>query len=1087
MVRVAVLGAVRIDERPVVSQRMRRVLAALALERGSVVTGQTLASAVWSGDAPATAAKALQNVVVELRKLLGSSAVETSGDGYRLCLVPEDVDAWAFATAAADVALELWGGVPFADLDWWPPAHAARTRLEARRLDLLESKLAAAIEQGRSDEAIIELSALVDEHPFRERLPELLAVAQYRAGRQADALATLRRSRRIMRDELGLDPTPKLAALEQSILIHRTELISGRLSWPLPPTLAALRDPRWRFCGRTDEIGVLHDRWVRTKGGRGAVTALVAHAGTGKSRLAAEFAAEVAGASIVLYGRFAQLPTSTFEAVGDALRTWCSYAADEVPLPPALGLVAPDIVHGSLPFAEDPMLVFEAVAQWLLRVAAVDPVLFVVDDVQWASPSNATMLRHIARRIEGSRIHVLMTARPEPSAQDLLSGCRADVIDLTDLDEESVVSMLSGGLDREQALMIWHASRGNPFLTTSAAMHVLHHGALGLSSDAAWSLRARIERLGPDAVELLTFAAVIGQQFDLMTVSAAAGADESAAADVFEAAQNSGLLIELGVERWAFQHDLVRAFLLEQVSALRLAQHHRAAANTIELLRPTDLNAIAHHYEAAGPRLRRKAGEYLAAAGVVALDVGAFSDALDLLLRAQRAGASDAAFLVRLAQARAGLADPSWVETALEAALLAMAQHDHRSLIDAALVTAQWTDGTGGLVVHWPRVDIIRQALDVAELPADRALLLAAWADELRSDPDDENRQTICRQSIAQLDAAGVVSDLVAARVLSVVAEAMGPAHVPERHVVVDRLLVVADRSHDPMVTMRASWAGASMAIRCADRHAVDTWLNNLANSVEQDRAERGLWNLTLLRAVIAVADGDFAGGEELLNESLRVGTAMGRSDAATLYFVSLMNLRIFQQRVGELLPMLRPMFATPAGRSIAPMVLALVGEHDEATRLLDELVAAGPTALAGGALQLPLLRCWATAAWLVGHRDAASLLYDEMLPLAGYLGHEGPVTAAGDQYLGMLATTLQRWDDAERWLTHALQLATRFGASLLMLDARLMLVELHLARHRPPLLDDRVAEELLAIDEAARTMGAAFLTDRVVACRTVC
>ncbi len=137
----------------------------------------------------------------------------------------------AEAAALLTEALALWRGVPFAELDM-PFALAARARLEEQRLAALEQRIDADLELGRHAELVPELEGLVREHPLRERLRGQLMLALYRAGRQADALAAYQEGRRLLVDELGLEPGEELRRLERAVLEQ-----DESLSAAAPPTL----------------------------------------------------------------------------------------------------------------------------------------------------------------------------------------------------------------------------------------------------------------------------------------------------------------------------------------------------------------------------------------------------------------------------------------------------------------------------------------------------------------------------------------------------------------------------------------------------------------------------------------------------------------------------------------------------------------------------------------------------------------------------------------------------------------------------------------------------------------------------------
>ena len=256
-VRYQVLGPLEADsERDVVGlggPKQRLVLALLLIDVGRAVSDDRLVDVVWGDEPPDGARHVIQTYVSELRRLLDDE-IRREGGGYRLAAPPDAVDAHRFellvgsardrmrdspagAGALFREALALWRGEPYAGLE-----DAAAVRLEADRLrelrvGAIEDRLQADLDAGLHGAASVELDGLTREHPFRERLRGLHMLALYRAGRQADALAVYRRTREMLIEELGIDPSPELQSLEQQILAQDGALLppaaigSVRTAW----------------------------------------------------------------------------------------------------------------------------------------------------------------------------------------------------------------------------------------------------------------------------------------------------------------------------------------------------------------------------------------------------------------------------------------------------------------------------------------------------------------------------------------------------------------------------------------------------------------------------------------------------------------------------------------------------------------------------------------------------------------------------------------------------------------------------------------------------------------------------------------
>lgn len=237
-------------------QRQRGLLALLLLHANQVVSSSRLIEELWPDEASESHAGALQASVSRLRKALGGSAesIVTLPTGYVIKLAAEQLDLDRFerlVREAADAepqeaaerlreALALWRGPALADFAYEPFAQAAIGRLEEMHLLAIEMRIDVDLALGRHAALVAELHALAAEHPLRERLRGQLMLALYRSGRQAEALAAYQAARRVLVDELGIEPGSALQELERAMLRQDRSLELAQSTAPERSILVAL-------------------------------------------------------------------------------------------------------------------------------------------------------------------------------------------------------------------------------------------------------------------------------------------------------------------------------------------------------------------------------------------------------------------------------------------------------------------------------------------------------------------------------------------------------------------------------------------------------------------------------------------------------------------------------------------------------------------------------------------------------------------------------------------------------------------------------------------------------------------------------
>jgi DNA-binding SARP family transcriptional activator/DNA-binding beta-propeller fold protein YncE len=225
--------------------KQQTLLGVLLLQPNEVVPMTRLVDELWGEAPPATAAKVVQGHVSELRKILGNTVLVTKARGYLAAVDPDRLDSIRFQRLAAEghdsiesdperaaarlrQALALWRGDVLQGLELRGHAQAEARGLDEQRLVVLEERIEADLALGRHASLVGELGRLVAAHPYSERLRAHLMIALYRSGRQAEALAVYRDTRRLLAEELGLEPGAELQRLEQLVLTQAPELDTPR-------------------------------------------------------------------------------------------------------------------------------------------------------------------------------------------------------------------------------------------------------------------------------------------------------------------------------------------------------------------------------------------------------------------------------------------------------------------------------------------------------------------------------------------------------------------------------------------------------------------------------------------------------------------------------------------------------------------------------------------------------------------------------------------------------------------------------------------------------------------------------------------
>lgn len=614
--------------------KQRALLALLVSQVGQPVAVDVMFEALWAGHPPSSAMSSLQAYVANLRRLLEpnraprapATVLRTCPRGYLLDSSVVDVDVRRFSEHATagwqaweredpqqalsefEAGLALWRGQPYSEVANAPCVVPEVARLEELRLSVFEARCAALLAVGAHEVAVAELGAFMKANPLREYGCELLSLALYRAGRQADALDVLRTIQIRLTEELGLDPRPALQHLKREIL-NQAPALDWRSTPAVPPGAASgppappqagtaalppSPDPDEElFVGRASALQQLTEALAAAEAGRGRVVTVSGEPGVGKTSLLRRFA-ELAGVP-VLWG------TCPEHAAAPSLWLWeqvLRAASTSFPQRPIPGPVA-ELLGGETQQVGDGEDVagatlrrFEAIVQYLTDVSPTAPLVVMLDHLHRADPSSLRLLAHLAESVPASRLLLVVSYRSDEApilAETLAALARGKVsrIELAGLSPQETRTLASSILHQEvsthTAEGLCGRTEGNPFFLRelikllTSEQHLDDPRTAPVPVPVREVALRRIARLPHPAIEVFSVAAVAGRHFDIKVVAEVVSIDIDAALEILDTAIAAGLVVEdpqrLGWFR--FTHALVAEALYETTGRLRRARVHR--------------------------------------------------------------------------------------------------------------------------------------------------------------------------------------------------------------------------------------------------------------------------------------------------------------------------------------------------------------------------------------------------------------------------------------------------------------------------------------------------------------------------------
>ena len=909
------------------------------------------------------------------------------------------------------------------------------------------------------------------------------------------------------------------------------------------PIPALLTDVGRIFVGRDAELERLGQLWKEAAAGERRVALFAGEPGVGKTRLAAQVARRVhEQGGVVLAGRCDEDLGVPYQPFVEALRHFADYTSHQnlgerlgryggelARLVPELTQWVADL---PTPLQSDPETeryrLFDAVAAWLASLTTDEPVLLVLDDLQWAAKPTLLLLRHVLRSAESLRLLVVVTyrdtdiGRAHPLTDFLADLRRAGGVErfsLGGLDRTEVGAFIEAAAGHDLADeegvafvgAVWEETEGNPFFVAEVIRHLSETGRierrdrrwvatvpveeLGIPEGIRDVVGRRLSRLSEAANRALSVAAVVGLEFEAALVRAAGDVDEDVLLSALDEAVGARLVSEVStaVPRYRFGHALVRATLYDELTAARRVVLHRKVAEAIEVIHTGAhddyLPALAHHWsQAAAPAAEAaKAIEYARRAGDRALEqlahdeaVSYYRQALELLEAHEGAHGEGLRIdlLISLGEAQRRAGGGEYRETLLDAASAARHRGDGQAFVRAVLANSRGMLMSSVGQVDDERVETLDAALQTVgsgDSPS-RARLLALLALELCYASDWERR---VRLSDEALQLARRLGDLPAlAHVLmSRYMTIWSPLNLEQRREETAELLWVAEQVGDPAMVVRAWNLRYRSAFESMDSEAAQEALD-VHDRLGADLGQPIIyWLSPLYQAGFAALEGRYHDAIRYAHQALEVGQASSQPEAFGGFAVAQYQIQFALGRLSEV----EESFAQAATQypglplfdALSALLRAELGDDDGAARLLKRATP-GLTELPFEYSYLFALATYAAVAARVRDVDAARVLYGVLSPYPNQLPFvAGTSPGCLAHYQGLLATTLGGFPEAEAHFDTAASTHERIGAPAWLAHTRLEWASMLLTRRQPGDVE-RASEFLSKVLATARQFGLA-------------
>ncbi len=767
--------------------------------------------------------------------------------------------------------------------------------------------------------------------------------------------------------------------------------------------------------------------------------------------------------------------------------------------------------------ASERFRLFDEVTSLLLAESRIQPLLLLLDDLQWADQPSQLLLDFLARRLPAGAVAVVGSYRdteptpgPAPGPALAALAARTTVLPLTGLGPDAVGRLVADVVGEQRAAEVaagvHRRTGGNPFFVQQVSW-LLRSGQDGIPPGVHEALDLRFAALPGAAAAALRTAAVIGQRFSADLAARVSGQPPGAVTEALDAAVRARVVSRDGQDAYRFAHDLFREYAYDQLPAAERARLHLRIGQALEASRavggalsdqPGPLAELARHFVLADPA-SAQAWEYSVAAAREATARLAYEEAVrhweHAVAAADARPGGRVEVLLELAEARRRAGQGQAAGRAyLRAAVLARGDDPPRPPREVMARTAQDLAGLAraalglhaiGTRTWWPPdqvVALLSEALDALGSGSGREPLrlhvMASLARALAWHGLDLSRaRALAVQAVAAARADG--DPLTLASCLLAQHHAIWAAGTArDRLRIAAEVAGLAERSGDHEILLEARLLAATDRLELADP-GFRAELDEFIRLAEASRQPRFRYAALVRRAALALLAGRLAEAERLIGQAGMLGEECGEPGVGDVRYDQGWDLLTAQGRLGELGGTLPEMFPDPESaqaRGARALVMLASGARAEAAEVVAPLLKAGPETIPPGRQQLLGLTYAAELSAAFGVVPMAERLYAALLPFQDETVVSGAaITFKGAvaHYLGLLATVLGQAATAARHLERAVAAHDRLDAAAWSLRSRYQLATVWLGE---PERRAAAVATLAEVAAAARKLGLAQL-----------